>query len=226
MKKNKLNRISSMISFGGLLFLSNLSLISIGFSAWSIVGAASAEAQIQVSAADVIDLNQYFTFVDSPAIFEYTSEGIVNDYTVDTSAKNQEGYIKIPFRIDVKSGKISDHLESGAKGFTLETTLIDKNSSLDFFSVASVTETKLAYKDSNSITEADFSNSALSNTPANKELSSTFDLTSFPYLSQTKAFFEVSYKISIKTSDFQSAYSLVNGTFHFSFKVGGIFDHA
>lgn len=55
MKKNKLKRISSRIL--GVLFLSNLSLISIGFSAWSIVGAASAEAQIQVSAADVIDLN-------------------------------------------------------------------------------------------------------------------------------------------------------------------------
>lgn len=225
MKKNKRKRISSKI-FLGVLFLSNISLISISFSAWSISGATSAEAQIQVSAADVIDLNQYFTFIESPTIFECTSEGIVNDYTVDTSAKNQEGYIKIPFRIDVKSGKISDHLESGAKGFTLGTTLIDKNSSLDFFSVASVTETKLAYKDSNSITEADFSNLGLSNTPANRELSSTFDLTSFPYLNQTKAFFEVSYKISIKTSNFQSAYSSVNGSFHFSFKVGGIFDHA
>lgn len=126
MKKNNLKRISSRIFFGGVLFLSNISLISIGFSAWSIVGAASAEAQIQVSAADVIDLNQYFTFVDSPTIFEYTSEGIVNDYTVDTSAKNQEGYIKIPFRIDVKSGKIRDHLGTGATGFTLGTILIDK----------------------------------------------------------------------------------------------------
>lgn len=86
MKKNKRKRISSKI-FLGVLFLSNISLISIGFSAWSISGAASTEAQIQVSAADVIDLNQYFTFIESPTIFECTSEGIVNDYTIDTSAK-------------------------------------------------------------------------------------------------------------------------------------------
>lgn len=52
MKKNKLKKISPRF-FWGILFLSNISLISIGFSAWSISGAASVEAQIQVSAADV-----------------------------------------------------------------------------------------------------------------------------------------------------------------------------
>lgn len=105
MKKNKLKRISPRI-FWGVLFLSNISLISIGFSAWSISVAASAEAQIQVSAADVIDLNQYFTFVDSPTIFEYTSDGLVKDHAI--SSTTLDGYIEIPFRIDVKGGKLKN----------------------------------------------------------------------------------------------------------------------
>lgn len=211
---------------GGLLFLSNISLISIGFSAWSIGGVTSAEAQIQVSAADVIDLNQYFIFVDSPTFFEYTSDGIVNDYVVDTAAKTQEGYIKVPFRIDVKTGKIRDHLASGATGFKLGTTLVDKNTGFDFFSVASAPEVKLACKNSNSFSDSDFSNVSSSNTAANKELNSTFDLNSFPYLDLSKAYFVASYKISFTTDNFKSAYNSASGSFRFSFKVGGIFDHA
>lgn len=226
MKKNKLKRISSMISFGGLLFLSNISLISIGFSAWSIVGAASAEAQIQVSAADVIDLNQYFTFVDSPTIFECTSEGIANDHVVNTTSKTQEGYIQIPFRINVGNGKISDHIAEGSTGFTLGTTLVDKNAGLDFFSVASVSEVKLACNDSNSFAESDYSFNPLSINASNKELNSSFDLTSFSYLDRSQVYFVARYKVTFTASAYKSAYSSVGGNFKFSFKVGGIFDHA
>lgn len=88
MKKNKLKRISSKIFFGGVLFLSNISLISIGFSAWSIVGAASAEAQIQVSAADVVDLSKYFIFnqsedtIDNNGALAHTVTFNYNDYGV------------------------------------------------------------------------------------------------------------------------------------------------
>ena len=80
MKKIKLKKISSRICGGGLLFLSNVSLISIGFSAWSIGGAASAEAQIQVSAADVIDLQNIFQ-IQKPEMFQYSPYGIVQDET-------------------------------------------------------------------------------------------------------------------------------------------------
>ena len=80
MKKIKLKKISSRICGGGLLFLSNVSLISIGFSAWSIGGAASAEAQIQVGAADVIDLQNIFR-IQTPEMFRYSPYGIVQDET-------------------------------------------------------------------------------------------------------------------------------------------------
>lgn len=187
MKKNKLKRISSRIFLGGTI-LSNISLISIGFSAWSIVGAASAETQIQVSAADVIDLNQYFTFVDSPAIFEYTSNGLVKDYAI--SSATLDGYIEIPFRIDVKGGKIRDHLSSNRTGFTLGTVLVDRNQNLDLFSVCSATDVKLAISNSTSeFSETDYTVVSQSNAAANKELSSSFDLSSFPYLDESLVYF-------------------------------------
>lgn len=226
MKKNKLKKISSRICGGGLLFLSNISLISIGFSAWTIGGATNAEAEIKVSVDDVIDLNQYFTFVDSPTIFECTSDGIANDHVVNTTADTQEGYIQIPFRINVGSGKISEHLADGAKGFTLGTTLVDKNSSVDFFSVAIVSDVRLACKDSNSFAESDYSYVSPSNVASNKELNSTFDLTTFSYLDKNQVYFVARYKVSFATSAYKTAYSSAGGAFKFSFKVGGIFDHA
>ncbi|HAS56264.1 MAG TPA: hypothetical protein DCR94_03250 [Firmicutes bacterium] len=80
-KKNKhVRTLLSRISGGGLLFLSNISLISIGFSAWSIGETASAEAQIKVGAADVIDLQNIFQ-IQTPEIFQYSPYGIVQDET-------------------------------------------------------------------------------------------------------------------------------------------------
>lgn len=61
MKKNKLKRISSKI-FLGVLFLSNISLISIGFASWTIGGAISADAEIKATVEDLVDLNSYFDF--------------------------------------------------------------------------------------------------------------------------------------------------------------------
>lgn len=215
-----------MISFGGLLFLSNISLISIGFASWTIGGAASAETQIQVSAADVIDLNQYFTFVDSPTIFEYTSNGLVKDHAI--SSATLDGYIEIPFRIDVKGGKIRDHLSSNQTGFTLGTALVDRNQNLDLFSVCSATDIKLAISNSTSgFSETDYAIVSQSNAAANKELSSSFDLSAFPYLDESLVYFSVRYKVNFNVTDFKKDVydKLSNGSFRFSFKAGGIFDH-
>lgn len=91
---------------GGLLFLSNISLISIGFSAWSISGAASAEAQIQVSAADVIDLKNIFQ-IQTPEIFQYSPYGIVRDETFVSN-----GYIYFPLVINTSDENFNDLLSS------------------------------------------------------------------------------------------------------------------
>lgn len=106
MKKNKLKRISPRI-FWGLLFLSNISLISIGFSAWSISGgAASAEAQIQVSAADVIDLKNIFQ-IQKPEMFQYCPYGIVRDETLVS-----DGQIFFPLVINTSDEDFSKLLSS------------------------------------------------------------------------------------------------------------------
>lgn len=105
MKKNKIKRISPRI-FWGLLFLSNISLISIGFSAWSISGAASAEAQIQVSAADVIDLKNIFQ-IQKPEMFQYCPYGIVRDETLVS-----DGYIFFPLVINTSDEDFSKLLSS------------------------------------------------------------------------------------------------------------------
>lgn len=106
MKKNKLKRISSRIFFLGVLFLSNISLISIGFSAWSIVGAASAETQIQVSAADVIDLKNIFQ-IQKPEMFQYCPYGIVRDETLVS-----DGYIYFPIMINTTDENFNQLLSS------------------------------------------------------------------------------------------------------------------
>lgn len=209
---------------GGLLFLSNISLISIGFSVWSIGGVTAGEAQISVTVDDLIDINQYFEFGGSPKFFDYTSDGIANDYVVDASAETQEGYIEIPFQINVKSGKIADHLAEGAASLRIKTVLVDKNENLDFFSFCTIAEAKLASSSTGSFAEADFKYASPSNSSASKELTSTFDLSQFDYLSATKAFFSVRYKVTFVTSDFKSAYSSAGGSFRFSFKAGGVFD--
>lgn len=105
MKKNKLKRISPRI-FLGVLFLSNISLISIGFSAWSISGAASAKAQIQVSAADVIDLKNIFQ-IQKPEMFKYCPYGIVRDETLVS-----DGYIFFPLVINTSDEDFSKLLSS------------------------------------------------------------------------------------------------------------------
>ena len=223
-KKLSLKKFLSRRLAGGVLLLSNLSLVSIGFSAWSIGAVTTAEAEINVSAADLIDINNYFVFEGTPSVFEYTNEGIANDHVIDSSLKNQEGYISIPFQIDVKSGKIADHMGEGASSLKLRTILVDKNENLDFFSLCSITESKLASNASGEFEDSDYSLVSLENPSLNKELTSTFDFSSFPYMNEKKACFSVRYKVSFTTANFKSAYSSAGGSFKFSFKAGGVFN--
>lgn len=110
---------------GGVLFLSNISLISIGFSAWSIGGVTSAEAQIQVSAADVIDLKNIFQ-IQKPEMFQYCPYGIVRDETLVSN-----GYIYFPLVINTSDENFNDLLSSdNSLSFDFEIT---NNSTLRIF---------------------------------------------------------------------------------------------
>lgn len=128
MKKNKLNRISSMISFGGLLFLSNISLISIGFASWTIGGAISADAEIKVTVEDLVDLNSYFDFQGETSLFSYCSDGIIEDQTIVN-----HGNLCIPFQINVLDRTTLKEHWKEEWPFIISTTLVDSNKSLDFF---------------------------------------------------------------------------------------------
>lgn len=186
----------------------------------------SGEAQINVSVVDLIDLNQYFLFVDSPTIFEYTSTGLVKDHAI--SSTTLDGYIEIPFRIDVKGGKIRDHLSSDRTGFSLGTILVDRNQNLDLFSVCSTTEIKLALSNTtNGFSDTDYKIVSPSNVASNKELSSSFDLSAFPYLDESLVYFSVRYKVVFNVADFKKDVydKLSNGSFRFSFKAGGSFNN-
>lgn len=68
---------------GGVLLLSNLSLVSIGFSAWSIGAVTTGEAQINVSAAGIVDVNSYINY-GTATVFGYCRDGIISNDTIVT----------------------------------------------------------------------------------------------------------------------------------------------
>ena len=78
---------------GGLLFLSDISLISVGFSAWSISTVGSAEAEIKVNVEDVVNLNEVFQ-IQKPIMFQYGPYGIIRNETIVS-----DGYVYFPVLI-------------------------------------------------------------------------------------------------------------------------------
>ena len=70
---------------GGLLFLSNISLISVGFSAWSIGTVGSAEVQITVGVEDVVQ-EQIITIGNGKYNFSIGQDGLVVDQKISNTA--------------------------------------------------------------------------------------------------------------------------------------------
>ena len=116
-KKFSLKKFLSRRLAGGVLFLSNISLISIGFSAWSIGGVTAGEAQVNVTAAGLVDVNNYINY-GTATIFDYCKDGIVLNDTIVT-----EGDVIVNFTINLNDSndKIANHLD-GAISFLLSTT--------------------------------------------------------------------------------------------------------
>lgn len=165
---------------------------------------ASVEVSLSPTVADVLDLNNYFEFGNEAKFFEYTNEGIVHDFTINTSSQSQEGDIEIPFQINVGKSKIQEHLAIGSSGFSLQTVLIDKND-FDFFSLCSGSNSKLALNDTGIFLDSDFLHVASSKAASDKEMKSVFDLSSFAYLSSSKVYFAVRYTLSFTTDNFKKS---------------------
>ena len=84
-KKRLINRMKSKFLGGGLLFLSNISLISVGFSAWSISTVGSAEVQITVGVEDVVQ-EQIITIENGEYNFAIGQDGLVVDQKISKTA--------------------------------------------------------------------------------------------------------------------------------------------
>lgn len=95
-RRKKKNKLASSLS-GGILFLSVISLVSVGFSTWTI-GSNVANATFNMSADDVDGTNKYFFFNENsdsidknytnpPVLFEYNDYGIINKGVVSSQGK-------------------------------------------------------------------------------------------------------------------------------------------
>ncbi len=95
-RRKKKNKLASSLS-GGILFLSVISLVSVGFSTWTI-GSNVANATFNMSADDVDGTNKYFFFNESPdsidknytnppVLFEYNDYGIISKGVVSSQGK-------------------------------------------------------------------------------------------------------------------------------------------
>lgn len=96
-RRKKKNKLASSLS-GGILFLSVVSLVSVGFSAWTI-GSNDANATFNMGADDVDGTNKYFFFneslgtIDEPSItnppvpFDYNDYGVIKDGVVSSQGQ-------------------------------------------------------------------------------------------------------------------------------------------
>lgn len=210
---------------GGLL--TALSLVSVGYSTWEI-NRQSVVSGGEMSADDVIDINQHFSFEGNPEVFDYASDGFVYNDVIDPSVVN-EGNVTFPFQLDVGSDKISDHLPTGASNLTLRVVLLDKNPNLSLFSVCEVTKAKLSVNTKENIRQYSLV-SSVSKTDAEGKYSQWDFPLDDSYLSQPKVFFAVRYtlRFTVNSSAEGNSFSfktdvydkLDEGSFKFSLKAG------
>ena len=95
-KRKKKNKLASSLT-GGILFLSVISLVSVGFSTWTI-GSNVTNATFNMGADDVDGTNKYFFFNESPdtidkkytnppVLFEYNDYGVIDNGVVTSQGK-------------------------------------------------------------------------------------------------------------------------------------------
>lgn len=120
-KRNLVKNSVSHKVMGGLLFLTNLSLVLTGFSSWSIGPLNNPEANLDITTGKVIDINNYIKYGNAD-IFEFCKDGVIKDDTLVTT-----GDIIINFSIEVPANeKILDHLPENTNSISIVTNFINK----------------------------------------------------------------------------------------------------
>lgn len=222
--KIRFKRINRRLKDGWIVFaLSTLSMVSVGFSTWAITGTASGYGQVDVIADDVADINRWFYYDYSPSIDDFGPEGFIDSTPT-------EGYIKMPFQIRIDNSSIIDHLPNNTSSLTFSASLINVNSSINFFDYVSISEATLEYSNDESSYNKSFSKGVISKESKDKTNSYQWDheflIDSFPYLNEAFVAFQIKYKITFTITDFNT--NIFNKldedqTLNFSFKVGLVF---
>lgn len=133
MKRNRfVKKITLWIRGGGILLLSNISLVSVGFASWTIGGATSADAEIKITVDDLIHLDEVFQ-IQQPKMFSYCPYGIIRDETIVS-----DGYIYFPILIKTTHEDFSKVKKNDDGGLTFSVA-ITNTGSFDIFSSSYLT---------------------------------------------------------------------------------------
>ena len=180
-KRRRRNRFSNLFG-GGLLLASSISLVSIGFSTWSICDRA--DADINIAADDVIE-EQVVSIKTAIYNFSIGPDGLVIDHTISSS-----GTMTIGFSID--NVKASSYLSSNG-GYKATITLLDKTNTTFL--------TYVGGKPTCSIASSSVSDNS------SKNSNSIINSISFPSSSGNETAVRITYTITDKTSDLKSELS-------------------
>lgn len=199
---------------GGVLLLSNLSLVSIGFSAWSIGAVTTGEAQINVSAAGIVDVNSYINY-GTATIFDYCKDGIISN---DTIVTNGDVIVNFTINLNDSNDTIANHLD-GATSFLLATTFT--NGSEEVSAIFSTYLSSVTLSASSSQNDVDYRLSPTKREDdGSKTCKTTFQISDV--LDNSHAYFKVKYsfeKMPIGDDFNKQVYAKLNhGSFWFNFK--------
>lgn len=210
-KRRRRNRFSNLFG-GGLLLLSSLSLVSIGFSTWSI-GSGNADGSIYLGADSITDYSSYVTIHTNPSFFKFAKSGLVVDDTIVYKAS-----ATFEYDVAIKDGLAKENGGLSQIGFDVE--LIDKGT----FGLISAT-----YMGSspNIAIKSDFSSGTISNQTSSfitngVKTSFTYNSSSLVAVNSIKyslsySFDFSSYKDSFETSIYNN---IKDNDFSFLFRVG------
>lgn len=223
-----ISKMSFWVGRGGLLLVSSLSLISVGFSAWKINSNEKLNRQdsLNVNAdGQYSDINKYVKY-DKIQGFEFCQDGLVKAVFDDQNnlignTIVSYGEVRVLFSIQTED-LIKDHLFKDATAFTMSAYLYDQSNA--FISGNSDTLFSSYFKSDLvkagvSKDSATYDYSAKVNTSFSANCCKiSFDVSE--YLDQKAVYFAVKYPFSFPTEKFkETIYDKLPGNkFKFSFK--------
>lgn len=214
----RFKRMNRRLKGGWLVFaLSTLSMVSVGFSMWTISGAGSGDYNIGLDADDLFDATSLFS-IHKPEMFSYCEYGIVRDETIVS-----DGYIYFPITIQTGNENF-DRIKNSETGDVSFIVSVTNKSVLDIFNSSFLSQTDGKIATSYSLSSTGFStdcNLSTESTILDKTISTQIIIASNnELLSQSSVSLNIAYHFIF--SDFKKdAYGLlVENGLSFSVKLG------